>query len=634
MLPQFYNGQNSFLDKLRRGDFGSKKRRPDEKEKTRNNVVATRFDDAAWREARSAEKVDQIVREVYEGDQRYVEKRDPETGETRRELDGRPPYENGPELIQDMFQTLYKTAPRFERKSHVEKDARLNRRILEEIMESPHYERLHNKTAMDPVMSTMAVEAMWDYLREVLEREKDMVEDSNRERNGKPTQTVCDYPVPTGGTKGKPQDGDEGTSEDGQGEGQDGEGDGGGQGDAHTETGDEPGDGKGDNKAGSPPPIGGDEDDTEGDGQGGSGDTESEDESEEQDGDGDSPVQEGEDPTGDDDEYDGPTGDDIDYDEWDSALDDTDIERLMNRAMQDVTKDLDEIDSVRASCGIGEGEWRNLDPTTRLRLIEKFRTPEFKALAEAIGRLERYAMGLQATKIVDVEHEIYDVETGSDLRNVLSTEFALLANDKSKYEFYRRYTNGELLQYKLRGEEQAGKGPIIACTDKSGSMGGSKMHWGIAVNEALRRICQKQKRDFHAVFFDYGIRRVFEFDGGHDPDLNQLLDMLSVQASGGTSFMDVLDHALHRASTAFDEHSQGKADIVFITDGAAGITDEWLQKFLAEKARVGCRIFGVFVSGANDYYGTPTQVLEQFSDVVIPVKDLTGQAVKEVFSRV
>lgn len=311
---------------------------------------------------------------------------------------------------------------------------------------------------------------------------------------------------------------------------------------------------------------------------------------------------------------------------------DLDVSSALDKAQEDV----EELDNLRRGAGIEDGEWSQMSPDKRIEIARRLRSPEMKTLAEVIGRMRRFAMGARATRLTDVPHEAFDVEAGDKITRLLRGQFGLLGDPGTEMEFYRRLADRELLQFKMRGTEDAGKGPIVTCIDKSGSMHGAPFNWALGVAEALRRFAADDERDYMAMFFgNNNDRNRFEFPKGKAP-WEKIEAFLSVDANGGTQFDGVLDEALRRASDDHDQLSRGKADIVFITDGQSRLSDEWIEKFNKERERVGVRVYSIYIGGAYDYYGSgdPTGLLSRFSDAVIPVKDLNPESVKKVFESI
>jgi uncharacterized protein with von Willebrand factor type A (vWA) domain len=599
-------------DQLRGGSWGMKPK-PTPKDKTRQNVAHTRLDEAVWAKARYKPEVADGIRDLFEGDRKSTYVEDPETGQRLERHEGRPPYDNAPELIQDLYYTLFKTSPYFHEPGAVEEDAHLNREILAELLSSPRYGSLHDKTAMDEVMATFAASKFFDHIREILERASEAVDDSNAMKNGQPPVKVRI----TGESDDEGEGGEEGELEQDGDEPIDvevGQGEGGGQ---EVEVVEDQREDPSDNN-----------DDGEG--------AESSQEGSESEGEGDPSENDAGGQGSDPGEPDEGEGDGPPTESFKDALDEAGFRSIIENALAEVGAEVQELDSIRQGIGVESEEWKQMDPAIRFKLVELLQTPQMKQLADMMGRMTRFAMGQQASKIINVPHEVYDVGTGDQLQYLLQSEFALLGHPALKAEFYRRYADKELLVYKLRGKTEAGKGPIVVGCDRSGSMGMSgntPMHWAIAVVESLRRICNLQKRDFAASFFDTRIVREFAFPGGKVEDWNEVMAMLSVAPGGGTEFMTTLDKLMGQVTSAFDVDGETKADIVFVTDGAAHIHDDWLERFLAEKERVGCRVWGIFIGGAGDVpeRSYPLRTLQSFSDVVVNVNELKHDTLRNVF---
>jgi uncharacterized protein with von Willebrand factor type A (vWA) domain len=156
----------------------------------------------------------------------------------------------------------------------------------------------------------------------------------------------------------------------------------------------------------------------------------------------------------------------------DNMFDDFEVNSLMAGAMKDATEQLDELETTRKSFGLDPATWKQTNPERRLQIAQQLNTPQMKQLADMMGRMVPYAMGQQKYKVIDMPNNIVTVEMGNDVRRVLRSEFALLAQEETKPEFYRKFVDGELLQFKTQGVKEVGKGPIVICVDNSGSMGG------------------------------------------------------------------------------------------------------------------------------------------------------------------
>ena len=581
------------------------------RERVREVVRTNRFDKLEFKKARKAEVIDELVEDLYRGDQ-------VKGGE-------RPAFEQAPELVEAMFHVFHKTAPELLPPRAITRDMRMAQRITKEMMDNPRLQDLHEYTATDPTMSIMAVDSMGEALREILERVGEPPPEPGTDPNG-PQQGGQPGPGGGGGGGGQP-----GQQQGGQ------PGGGGGQGGGQQQPQQQP---PGGGQPGQPDPNGGGQPGGGQPGDGGEGEEGNvppppeerdaeEDEEENED-----------DLTDGDQEFDPEADWEEQEAEWerqfDETLQDIDLDRLANRALEQAYKDVQEVENLRKGIGLDDGTWATMDPSERMAMVKQLQTPEMKALADIVGRMRRFSLGIKQTRVNDVPHEAFDVTLGRDVRHVLKSEFALLANPVTKIEFFRKYAEGTLLQYKLRGTEEVGKGPIVICVDKSGSMNGQPFRWALAVCEALRRFALEDERDIFIIFFGSDNDRTrFDYPKGQG-EFKKVLTMMGTIANGGTQFAGVLSEALGRATEYFDGEGKGKADIVFITDGMAHLSDEWITDFNVEKHRVGVRLYSVFVGGASDMrYGQgPQGLLERISDATIPIRELTPESVQHVFTHV
>lgn len=516
---------------------------------TRSVIKHHRFDEINYADARKTQGFEKNITDLFIGDPNS----------------GRAGYDNAPELVEDLYYAFLKFQPHIQPIRNIKPDARLNAKFLKAIMEMPEFHRIHDLTAGDPVMATLAVMNMFDTLREAIKNHEQLVLESNESKRG---GRGC-------GPSGR-------CRTDGQGDPEDA------------------------------PPA--DMDDTEAHSQGAEGSG------------------------GDADSFDREFQDELKkLNEQDMAdLDEMfqDFQMGPSPSLDKGANELEELEATRKSFGLEAAEWRQTSPERRMEIAKMLNTPQMKALADIMGKMVPYAMGQQATKLVDIPNHITNVEMGSNLRKILKGQLALLSTEETKIEFYRKYLNGELLQFQTRGVENLGKGPLVICVDNSGSMGGGPENWAKGVCEALRRICAKEGRDCFVMFFEVNRHRMrFDFPKGH-ADVETIMKYLSISAGGGTEFDGVLTEALARCTTQFDEGGKSKADIVFITDGESYLDDAWIEKFNDERKRIGSRVFSVYVSGAYDSYTAPLELLNKFSDTVINVNDLSPESMKEVFKSV
>ncbi|MDO8726576.1 MAG: hypothetical protein Q7J35_10960, partial [Candidatus Methanoperedens sp.] len=236
-------------------------------------------------------------------------------------------------------------------------------------------------------------------------------------------------------------------------------------------------------------------------------------------------------------------------------------------------------------------------------------------MAQVIGRMRRLAVHKQKTRLNQSRDEIHNVGIGNDLSRVLPIELAQLRHPVARAEFKRKFVEGKLMQYELKGTEKQGKGPIIVCCDNSGSMSGDREVWSKAVALALLEVASMQKRAFVCIHFGGPLDKlkVVEIAVGDKNILTKAVEIAEFFLdSDGTAF----EPALTRAAESVASQTYQKADVVFITDGQAPVAPEFLVDFLDLKGRREFRVFGVPIQSRD------ISTLKEFSDEMIQVNEL------------
>jgi len=252
---------------------------------------------------------------------------------------------------------------------------------------------------------------------------------------------------------------------------------------------------------------------------------------------------------------------------------------------------------------------------------------KMRKLAKLVGKFKRLALSAQRTKIKQAPIEAYDVVRGNDLSRILPTEFDSLAHPAMRLDFYKRYTESNLLIYEKKGKEKVGKGPIVCCVDNSGSMEGAKEFWSKAVALALMEIAKLQKRNFACIHFgakNEPIKLIVVPKG--QASFETVIEIGSYFLNGGTDF----EKPLTEATTLIENQEFKKADIIFITDGECACSDEFLRKFREIKKEKNFKVLSILVDMGST---TPSAVAE-FSDHVQFVSRLSTDEAGEIFASI
>lgn len=297
-----------------------------------------------------------------------------------------------------------------------------------------------------------------------------------------------------------------------------------------------------------------------------------------------------------------------------------DMRRAVREAIEAGQQEANEAQQILAGWGIEPGDLKHVPMEQKLDMVRRLSEPRMKSLADLIGRFRNLARARQKQKVKKERDEIHSITQGNDLEHVLPPELAALRHPVRKLDFYKKYTERGLAQYDLRAKRPQGRGPIIALIDASGSMGGSRMDWAVAVALGLLDTALRQKRRMAVVFFNTNVQKEILFDGR---DIEKMIELATVGTDGGTDYRP----ALLRGLELLQQDGYQRGDIVLITDGNCMLDDESRQAFLTEKERLGFRVWSVLI-GAG--YGD----VQKWSDRVWDVYELTEETAGEIFEGV
>jgi len=255
------------------------------------------------------------------------------------------------------------------------------------------------------------------------------------------------------------------------------------------------------------------------------------------------------------------------------------------------------------------------------------RNKKLGELARMVGRFKQDARALKRKTLERGVAEAYDIELGSELGRLIPAELLAMHHPVLKRDFHRRVLEGTVLQYRLRDDEQKGKGPMVVCIDVSSSMQGDKEMWSKAVALTLMDIARRQRRLFRAVMFSSGEVSLKVLDLNRErryqPDLNKVVEMAEYFPGGGTDFETPIDAAVK----LLGEKKLKRGDIVIITDGESQVSPEWLARLRERKDELDFSIFAVLV----DVGSAETSSLAQFADRITSVKRISDEHARDIF---
>ena len=310
--------------------------------------------------------------------------------------------------------------------------------------------------------------------------------------------------------------------------------------------------------------------------------------------------------------------------------DHSEIKRLQLRSAQ-LSDEIDRVAQDSHDFSLEFGQGGRLPAGERLELGRRLaRNKKLGELARLVGRFKQDARALRRRTLDRGIAEAYDVERGSELGRLIPAELIALHHPGLRADFLRRLLEAEELQYRLREDEQKGRGPMVVCIDVSSSMQGDKELWAKAVSLTLMDIARRQRRLFRAVLFSSGPESLKVLDLNnkrrYQPELNKVLEMAEYFPGGGTDFQAPIDAAV----SLLEDRKLKRGDIVVITDGECQVAPEWLAALRRRKDELKFSIFAVLVDVGSSELST----LAQFSDRVSSVKKLTVEGSREIFLKI
>jgi len=305
------------------------------------------------------------------------------------------------------------------------------------------------------------------------------------------------------------------------------------------------------------------------------------------------------------------------------------MERALQEGFDQALNDVKDSEELLEGFGEESGKNQRMAVNQRLMLARKLQTSDkLKRLAKMVGKFKRLALAEQRRRVHQHHEEMYDVTLGNDVSRLIPAELFALRHPVLRKDFMRRFVEGKLLQYNLRGDEERGKGALVVCIDGSYSMEGEKELWSKAVTLAMLDIATRQKRNFRAIHF--GSKKdpltVMEFPKNEQKDrrIEKIEHLAEYFIGGGTDFEKPLQEAIY----SLERDDKQRGDIVFITDGDCVVSSRWLAEFKRMKEDLEVTVFSILVDmGIN----TPATVKE-FSDKVTTVSRLTSEEMKDIFA--
>ena len=271
---------------------------------------------------------------------------------------------------------------------------------------------------------------------------------------------------------------------------------------------------------------------------------------------------------------------------------------------------------------------------------------KFREIMEKAGRLRRVASKEKTVRDKQMRNEVVDIERGADLSRVLPSQLGGLRHPLMSRLVKKGMIERSLMQYRLEGSEKKGRGPVVVLIDRSGSMCGTEERWASAIGIAMVGVARKSKRSVTVLGFNGGVTTAAHMNKrgesfvadeigidaryGQAPISLSKVDggaarvaeyIASEYSDGGTCFESPLLAALHHLP---DSISDDNADLIFVTDGHAQMTDKMRESINEAKAN-GLRIFGMTIGG-----GTVTDTMREMCNSITDIDPYADDPINEV----
>lgn len=294
--------------------------------------------------------------------------------------------------------------------------------------------------------------------------------------------------------------------------------------------------------------------------------------------------------------------------------------KAMAEAQQETNLQKEALVSLLTSeAGNGEAELKKIPLRGQIALAEKLsKDNKLKRIAEWAGRFKAIAHKKQKNKHTTTIDRS-GVNVGPEIERLLPSELAAYSNSSTKLDFLRRFAENQTMVYAPEGKETLGKGPIICCLDQSASMEHlDNLAKGFVL--AIMMIAKRQKRDFGLVLFSESVKTKIYIKGKISP--LELVDFAQIFLDGGTRF----DLPLEKTLEMIQKSSLKKADVIFVTDGEASLSKQFVNNFNKKKKEKQFNVLSL-VLGQED-----TTTIKNFSEKIIRASSFEDEVAEEVFS--
>jgi len=187
--------------------------------------------------------------------------------------------------------------------------------------------------------------------------------------------------------------------------------------------------------------------------------------------------------------------------------------------------------------------------------------------------------------------EKYDIVLGNDFTRAISSEYVYLATPETIPLFIRKVQRKTLKQYRKRERVTKGYGDIVVCIDESGSMAGERIAWAKAVALVLLEHAIMNNRSHAMVRFSLPEEFVTHIFTKENYTTDNIFDFAESFLCGGTDF----ETPLSEAAALIENKGFENADLMFITDGACRISNDFADGFHDKRSQLNFKITSIVI---------------------------------------
>jgi Uncharacterized protein containing a von Willebrand factor type A (vWA) domain len=222
-----------------------------------------------------------------------------------------------------------------------------------------------------------------------------------------------------------------------------------------------------------------------------------------------------------------------------------------------------------------------------------------KRLARRIGRSDETEPSASGTFHPAARSDIAGITIGDDLGSLLPSEVALLAEQRTEDDFYRRFV-GKRLQVFASASSSGTRpvrrqdGPVVICLDRSSSMEGRPSDLARAITLAVTIYARRRRREVTVVKYGNGSQSHFTVKNLRR-QRRDLVSFLSYACAGGNNENEMFGWIFRELLPG--QKPFGAADVLCVSDfGWMPVGEEVMKLIESNKAR-GMLFYGLDVTG-------------------------------------